>query len=630
MLLLVHNEVLCAEVASKVQAELREASDSPLETMLEPEIRAPVHAAIPAMEPSITVRALAPVSGASAGMVVEVVVMTVDAFVDGSVGTFCSAVVDEGHVCFGYQPELSLHGQHACADVEGELLVLFECALAPAAATPGFSVPIIIFHDQSYQLVGSGGSIAPTYPKGCTKKMAPLPIVRNPGVVRDVAMPFSRVLFGSDELTKSQGRQSYYPLLVEDGKGRPARMVDVGRGSVRRACTSAFLLAETLTTGDLARYRDQEADQQSNLYAEHILKELVRIRTLIVETSGDTAEWAKHVALLVPGSPNQVVAQLLNAVHVCASDAVPPHVQDIKDALPQLGGFAGYGSTGLYFGAAENFAGLERPFVITTGMQHPEYLIHRKDNEGWREGGIVDSRMYLAVTRCTLELSVVEVEVEKFAAHFQISNVASDSASGSSGGRAATTAKVATFYGRTAFTNQASHAVVEPNLADGDGLRYIRVCVDIDLREPPTIHELETAGVLRFTTIITRRGWGVTTFQWSHCKSGVIELTLSQCFAGILDAKILLEEMLTPEDLPVLSNLNLAYNLLMELPASFGQLVALTELTLNHNQLTELPAPFGQLVALTGLGVDNHVARNSRATLQALASNGTLLHVPSG
>ena len=49
MLLLVHNEILCAEVANKVQAELRQASDSPHETILEPEIRAPAHPGIPEM-----------------------------------------------------------------------------------------------------------------------------------------------------------------------------------------------------------------------------------------------------------------------------------------------------------------------------------------------------------------------------------------------------------------------------------------------------------------------------------------------------------------------------------------------------------------------------------------------------
>ena len=64
-----------------------------------------------------------------------------------------------------------------------------------------------------------------------------------------------------------------------------------------------------------------------------------------------------------------------------------------------------------------------------TRMQHPRHLVHRKEAEGWVGGGsMVDPRAYLGVARCMLELSVVEVRVAAYAAHFKIAAVASAAA----------------------------------------------------------------------------------------------------------------------------------------------------------------------------------------------------------
>lgn len=119
---------------------------------------------------------------------------------------------------------------------------------------------------------------------------------------------------------------------------------------------------------------------------------------------------------------------------------------------------AGYSAAGLHFGPVENFAGLERPYVIVTGMQHPHYLVHRKENEGRGDGSsAVDSRVYLAVTRRTFELMLIEVEVEEFGAHFKISGCS------------------AAFEGRANHDGQAPHAALEPAGADEDGMRCIRL-----------------------------------------------------------------------------------------------------------------------------------------------------------
>jgi hypothetical protein len=94
------------------------------------------------------------------------------------------AVVDEGHEVFSFQPHKWLDGQHHCKE-PGEVRVVLDRAFTdPSAAR------IVIFHDKSYQHVGAARP-EPVWPDGCTESKAgrTLPIVRNPGPVRDAAVP---------------------------------------------------------------------------------------------------------------------------------------------------------------------------------------------------------------------------------------------------------------------------------------------------------------------------------------------------------------------------------------------------------------------------------------------------------
>ena len=160
-------------------------------------------------------------------------------------------MVDEGHVVFSHQPDPQLHGQHRFAD-PSKVRDLLERTLAPKAA-------VVVFHDENYQrstkkatsenfaeffeemdrrsdLAGlkaevnaafEAGNRALTidllnkvhaipYPRGCISTAAPLPIVRNPGTVRDVSVRFSKTLDAHDrEVANRTGRQSYPPLLDE-------------------------------------------------------------------------------------------------------------------------------------------------------------------------------------------------------------------------------------------------------------------------------------------------------------------------------------------------------------------------------------------------------------------------------
>jgi hypothetical protein len=64
-------------------------------------------------------------------------------------------------------------------------------------------------------------------------------------------------------------------------------------------------------------------------------------------------------------------------------------------------------------------------------MQHPLFLIHRVKEEGWSDDhDRVNTRMYLATTRCTLQLSVVEVRAKSFSAHWELTKAMAGAAGG--------------------------------------------------------------------------------------------------------------------------------------------------------------------------------------------------------
>ena len=73
----------------------------------------------------------------------------------------------------------------------------------------------------------------------------------------------------------------------------------------------------------------------------------------------------------------------------------------------------------LFFGAVEQFAGLERAFVLAIGFFHPRNRLARRGSAAERRGR-VDPAVYQALTRCTFRLVVLEVGVRLFAEHFEL------------------------------------------------------------------------------------------------------------------------------------------------------------------------------------------------------------------
>lgn len=125
----------------------------------------------------------------------------------------------------------------------------------------------------------------------------------------------------------------------------------------------------------------------------------------------------------MPGKPAGLADDLLQAA--LAHAAGDPRLEAVHAALHaaadgQRCARPAHGK--LYFGPVENFAGLERPYTLVSGMQHLEYSIHRIETDGWT-GERLDPRMYLAATRCTVALSMVEMQPARFGSHYSISEV---------------------------------------------------------------------------------------------------------------------------------------------------------------------------------------------------------------
>ena len=228
----------------------------------------------------------------------------------------------------------------------------------------------------------------------------------------------------------------------------------------------------------------------------------------------------------------------------------------------------------------------------------------------------VDPRAYLAVTRCTLELSVVEVFVERHAAHFGMSSAPQHKVN---------KARAATRVGSSYQNLSTSNAIVEALPPDKDGLCYIRVLVDIDFTQPPEPEDLVTAGVLSLKSI-GQQLWDGTTFRWAQCKTGILELELRKDAFAIEvrgEAADLLQKLIDPLELPHLQKLWLDDIPIKRIPNSIGDFKTLTQLYVEHTEMATLPDSVGNLTAMETL----HLKSNKLEALPDNIGNLTALRV---
>lgn len=595
---------------------------------------------------------------------IQVHIMMIDALVDatqnvplgvergGGVSTpwdggYSAAVVDEGHLTFSYQPHDWLDGQHRFPDSTNVRELL------DRVLRNGANSAVVIFHDTSHQLTGLHQK-SPQYPMGCERAQVPLPVVRNPGPVRDAAVPFSAQLRDAD-IEEHNAVVNFFPLSEEaegqsgrpgHGIARPVRLIDIPAMGLFN--TNAFEQAQRFVRSghskSLHSTRDCHQPTQfeyaceatSDRYAEAIVKELDRIRQDI-----GTADWPSRTAVLVPGCPKELANDLFRACRVAATLVNLVEIVQVLTPAPVVAQ-----TRQLYFGAVENFAGCERPFVVMAGMQHPKYTTYRIQKEGWiSSDDRVDARAYIGMTRCTLELTVIESWCGAFAAHYSIAPAIADGSG------------LASLIGVANIQNSRRSIHASVTLGVGLGIWKLHRLINVDISSPPPLDVLANAAAISIT-IEQKANLTDIPFDWRQCHRArdvhLVGAFGDDCKSGtVLDVSGVLRlqrlEVLNLvgngfQSLPdavgavqSLTILNLAKNHLHELPESIGGLVNLLDLIVGDNDLERLPESLGNLRQLRHLDVrGNHLIAlpDSICRLGSLASlfssNNTITRLPDG
>jgi hypothetical protein len=231
--------------------------------------------------------------------------------------------------------------------------------------------------------------------KVATRKRFLKSVVRLPAAALDVAMPFCRERVS---VASSDGRVDFYPLLEERVHGEFVPVDVPYRGSLVDPHRRDYLTM-------VEKYRSiaSESAAIEAAYAEVLASQLEALEAEVGET-----HWGLVAVVLpstVPGWPT--------ALH----EATAGHVrsESVRAAL-QRATPSGIDEDALFLGPVEQFAGLERPFVLVVGFHHPYHRLSRAR----AARGRVDAAIYQAVTRCTFRLSVLEVGVSQFAEHFEL------------------------------------------------------------------------------------------------------------------------------------------------------------------------------------------------------------------
>mmetsp|Transcript_17672 Transcript_17672/g.52343 ORF Transcript_17672/g.52343 Transcript_17672/m.52343 type:complete len:917 (+) Transcript_17672:638-3388(+) len=362
------------------------------------------------------------------------------------IGGFHAIAVDEGHRVFSTQQHAHLPGQHLLRRAE-DVLDVVEAVAAPHCR-------ITIFHDEDYQ----GDGVECCYPDSAKPLKAGLACVRNTAAVRDASTPHAQSL--SNVVGRTDAAH-YVPMADPCNTGRDVELVDVAKPSKwRRGAGNVeygdikpdqtflgFRMQPPQTWNDattaqqidssgsgvlvyteyLQKARQYEVDANINsatdLYTTAIVDVLRRI------DPGNLGLGWGDVAVVLPGNPEGLARQ----VHIACKRRVfgrfYPQPYGLRTVLKEATADA-TDIAHLYFGPAENLAGLERAIVVVTGFWHPMSLLAQppstapaSDTKEEKFLLRTDHRVYLAITRCTHQLYIAEPDVGIFASHFRIQDV---------------------------------------------------------------------------------------------------------------------------------------------------------------------------------------------------------------
>ncbi len=320
-------------------------------------------------------------------------------------------------------------------------------------------------------------------------------------------------------------------------------------------------------------------------------------------------------AVAFPGTPRELPYKLYEATLDYVADKAGKESK-LYRALDVARGFQFLGSydpTTMYWGSVENFAGMERAFIVVAGFMHPLYLDKRfpapvnyqKNPFGFGRASLssksdaetqINPRVYLGMTRCTFQLVVVEHNAKQFAAHFQVGKVRDGAVPYSDDSKGVLHAYV---ENSSTLRCPVTMDLLPPG-SSYDGEQDLATVCALTLRWPPEDNKI-------------RCSWGsaATSFPWEACKSlREVRFHLHERQRGKKEQKREDAEgdwSAFTQCCPSLQRLqvNGAAGDLQGLLAVLPAFVDLRAVVLANNPLKSIPPEIGQLTALQTLHLDN-------------------------
>ena len=385
-------------------------------------------------------------------------------------------VVDEAHHVCSYQSIHAIFGQHVLSSLK---------ALARVLEILCRRAHLIMLGDRSCQWV-TGEPVYP-YSKHLQEDIFTMDeVIRVSSRTLDVSNPYCFDLNNSGSSGKAHGdmqdsatSMAYcFPMHINSVPGQGPLYYEIEP-------TTAMIPAFFATGINATKYFDecdrlnrsieQETNDMVDKYATQLQKALL---DLILHDKIKP----HHIAVAYPGTVSLANANLLlmrvrellqaEASNIFECQEVISHLPDtVATASENISAFIS--DDKLLWTAAENLAGLERPVVILVGFHLPEHIQTRTCYDDTYR---VDSRAFLAVTRCTFRVVFVEVHARsRYGSHFEISN-ASDEGDG-----------------KRKATSSSGSVTAKEIMLDNTGTRmYLPVTIDCSDRKNITVAQFRS------------------------------------------------------------------------------------------------------------------------------------------
>jgi hypothetical protein len=291
---------------------------------------------------------------------------------------------------------------------------------------------LFVFHDPNQ----STSVVPPQYPTDLIAISPFQSIIRNPGRVRDVTIPFCGSLESGSE---KHGTVVFHPLHSDVPLGPNVQICDVKSPDTFAENPWWDDYAQHLKDGTLRvckenmdwiiAYSAAVAQYLDGLYKEaDAVRRQKKNTSVMIGKKGEILAGA--LAVLLPSTIGVASVESIRR-----ETAAKVNQQEIRIALEDGGN--------IDWCVVENFSGMESPFVVLTGFHMPAHLLsyakgHLKSLYSPSQSNVGASRadpsFYLGATRCTFQLTVIEPEAHTFLSRYLIAEAKGGEVQHSTGG----------------------------------------------------------------------------------------------------------------------------------------------------------------------------------------------------